>query len=52
MSNEEFLAKYCPYWLGNVVFIGKARNACRILLGKPEKKKLVRPSVDGTIVLK
>jgi hypothetical protein len=40
-------------WTGHVTRLGAKRNACRILMGKPEgKRRRGRRSVDGRIILR
>jgi hypothetical protein len=39
-------------WAGHVARMGEKRNAYRILVGKPEGKRLLRPNVNGWIILK
>jgi len=37
-------------WVGQVACMGEMRNAYKILVGKPEGKRLLgRPSIDGRI---
>ena len=40
-------------WAGHVARMEQSRNAYRVFVGKPESKRpLVRPKVDGRIILK
>jgi hypothetical protein len=34
-------------WAGNVALLGDKRNSCSILIGKPERKKLLRRPRHG-----
>jgi hypothetical protein len=39
-------------WAAHVAYVGKKRNAYRVLVGKPERSHLEDLSVDGRIILK
>jgi len=39
-------------WTGHVARLGKRREVCKILVGKPEEKRpLGRPRIDGRIII-
>jgi hypothetical protein len=63
--NEELHDLYCSHtivwviksrkmrWPGHVACMGKVRGVCKVLLGKPEGKRLLdRRRLDGKIILR
>jgi hypothetical protein len=39
-------------WAGHVAQIEERRGRYRVLVGKPERRPLERPGVDGRVILK